>query len=63
MTIAKYLNQSVSMCPERDAIVFGDRRWTFKAYDETVNKLANAFAGAGAGKILRRKLKEIHAES
>jgi 3-oxocholest-4-en-26-oate---CoA ligase len=35
--------------PDQDAIVWGDRRWTYRELDERTNRLANVLHGAGHG--------------
>jgi fatty-acyl-CoA synthase len=35
--------------PDDDAIIWGDRRWTYRELDERANALANVLAGAGHG--------------
>ncbi|WP_306058472.1 fatty acid--CoA ligase [Natronococcus wangiae] len=51
-TIGDTLEQSVDRHPDRDAIVYPrkDQRWTYAAFDERVNRLANALLEAGIEK-------------
>ena len=35
--------------PDKDAIVWGDRRWSYRELDERSNRLANVLHGAGLG--------------
>ncbi len=50
MTIARYLDQMASKYPDRPAIIFGDKRWTYAEYQSVANRFANAFASAGVGR-------------
>ncbi len=36
--------------PEKEALVFKDRRFTYREFDERVNRLANGLASLGVGK-------------
>ncbi|NKE37705.1 fatty acid--CoA ligase [Natronococcus sp. JC468] len=51
-TIGDTLEQTVARYPDRDAIVYPrkDQRWTYAAFDERVNRLANALREAGIEK-------------
>jgi long-chain acyl-CoA synthetase len=41
--------RSLARLPERDAIVFGDRRWSWRGLDDAAGRLAAAFAARGIG--------------
>jgi acyl-CoA synthetase (AMP-forming)/AMP-acid ligase II len=47
MNTIDFLNISAAICPERDAIVFEDRRITFSQLSERTNRLAHALTGLG----------------
>ena len=47
MTIARYLDRIAAKYPDRCAVVFEDKRWTYAEYESIVNRFANAFASAG----------------
>ncbi len=47
MTIARYLDRIVKEYPDRLALIFGDRRWTYAKYGRAINRLANALASIG----------------
>ena len=42
MNTVDFLNISAAICPDRDAIVFEEKRYTFSQLNERVNRLANA---------------------
>ncbi len=46
-TIGDALTRSVARNPEKTALVFGDRSWTFAELDAAVNRVANALLGSG----------------
>ena len=50
MNTTDFLNISYAICPERDAMVFDGRRWSYEQIYERVNRLANAFRGLGIKK-------------
>ena len=50
MNTTDFLNISAAMCPDRDAIVFEGKRYTFSQLNERTNQLANALAGMGVVK-------------
>jgi len=50
MNTTDFLNISAAICPDRDAIVFEDKRYTFSQLNERVNKLANALKKLGVNK-------------
>ena len=47
MTICAYLDGIAEKYPDRPAIVFAGKRWTYAGYAEAVDRFANAFAAAG----------------
>lgn len=49
-TIGSTLSMSAGRCPSRTALVFGDRRYTYRELDSTVNRAARALAAQGLGK-------------
>ncbi|MFC7226671.1 long-chain-fatty-acid--CoA ligase [Salinirubellus salinus] len=51
-TIADTLEQTVDRYPDREAVVYPrrDQRWTYREFDERVNRLANALADLGVEK-------------
>ncbi|MGY2048984.1 acyl-CoA synthetase [Methylobacterium sp. JK268] len=50
MNLAHCLTQAAQRHPERAAIVWGDRHWTWAAYDARVSRLAAALAARGIAK-------------
>ena len=50
MNTIEFLNIAVAICPDRNAIVFEGKRWTFKQLNERVNRLANALRALGIQK-------------
>ncbi len=50
MNTTDFLGISTAICPDRDAIVFEDRRWTYSQLSERVNRLANALLRLGANR-------------
>ena len=48
MTIARYLDRIVEKYPDRPALIFGEKRWTYAEYADAVDRFAAAFALAGA---------------
>ena len=49
MNTTEFLVIAAAIVPEREAIVFDDRRITFEALQDRVNRLANALSGLGVG--------------
>ncbi len=47
MNTTDFLNIATSICPERAAIIFEGKRYTFSQLNERVNRLANAFLNLG----------------
>ncbi len=47
MTVARYLTQTASKYPDRPAITYGEKKWTYSEYDSAVNRFAKSFASAG----------------
>jgi len=47
MTIERYLSVLTAKYPDRQAMIFGEQRWTYKEYESAVNRLANTCAAAG----------------
>jgi fatty-acyl-CoA synthase len=50
MNLASTLAQSALNWPEKTALVFEGKRWTYEQWNRTVNKAAHAFRAAGIGK-------------
>jgi fatty-acyl-CoA synthase len=50
LLVSDFLRRAVDLYPERDAVVSGDLRFTYREFDERVNQLANALLAAGIGK-------------
>ena len=50
MNTTDFLSISYAICPERDAMVFDGRRWSYGQTYERVNRLANAFRDLGIRK-------------
>jgi fatty-acyl-CoA synthase len=50
MNLAQTLTQSAANWPDKTALVFEGRRWTYAQWNRTVNKAAHAFRAAGIGK-------------
>jgi non-ribosomal peptide synthetase component F len=40
-----FLSIANAICPERDAVVFGEKRWTVAHLNERVNRLSHALIG------------------
>jgi fatty-acyl-CoA synthase len=41
LTPLSFLRRSAYMFPEKTAVVYGDRRYTYKEFEERVNRLAS----------------------
>ena len=50
MNLADILTQAASKWPNKSALVFEGRRWTYAQWNRWVNKTAHAFRAAGIGK-------------
>jgi fatty-acyl-CoA synthase len=50
MNLAETLTQSASKFPDKTALVFEGRRWTYAQWNRWVNKTAHAYRAAGIGK-------------
>ena len=50
MPIHKYILQNVKKYPNREAIIYGDRRLTYKELNERANRLANGLIREGIKK-------------
>ncbi|MFC1966667.1 long-chain-fatty-acid--CoA ligase [Chloroflexota bacterium] len=50
MNTAEFLIISTAICPEKDAIVFEEKRYTFSQLNERVNRLGNALSNLGVQK-------------
>ncbi len=50
MNTTDFLNIASAICPDRELMVFQDKRWTFEQTNERVNRLANALTGLGIEK-------------
>lgn len=53
MNTVDILNIAVSICPERDFLVFENRRQSYEKTNERINRLAQALAKLGVGKETR----------
>ena len=47
MNTTDFINISAAICPDRDAVVFEDKRYTFSQLNERTNRLANALLNLG----------------
>lgn len=47
MNLGLTLTRAATNWPDKTALVFEDRRWTYRQWNRLVNKAANAFAGHG----------------
>jgi len=56
----EFLNISSAICPDRTAIVFEGKRYTFSQLNERVNRLANAFLKLGVQKGDRVALLQVN---
>jgi len=50
MNTTDFLNIATAICPDREMMVFHDKRWTFEKTNDRVNRLANALIGLGIEK-------------
>jgi len=50
MNTTDFLSIATAICPDRDAIVFEGKRWTYSQTSERVNRLANALTKLGVKK-------------
>ena len=50
MNLGLTLTQSALKWPEKTALVFEGRNWTYRDWNREVNQAANAFAGHGIGR-------------
>lgn len=50
MNTTDFLNIATAICPDKDAIVFEDKRYTFSQLNERVNRLANGLIKLGVKK-------------
>ena len=50
LTPVNFLARSVAIYPEKTAIVYKDKRYSYKQYQERVNRLANGLKSIGIGK-------------
>jgi fatty-acyl-CoA synthase len=50
MNLGLTLTQSALKWPDKTALVFEGRRWSYRQWNREVNRAANAFAGHGIGK-------------
>jgi long-chain acyl-CoA synthetase len=47
MTVANILSQGKQLYPEKTALIFGDRAWSYRQLDEVTDRLAAAFLDIG----------------
>jgi acyl-CoA synthetase (AMP-forming)/AMP-acid ligase II len=50
MNTTDFLSIATAICPDRDFIVFNDKKWTFMQTHEKINKLANGLISLGVEK-------------
>ncbi|MDI6776809.1 MAG: long-chain-fatty-acid--CoA ligase [Syntrophales bacterium] len=50
MNTTDFLTIAAAICPDRDAIVFEGKRWTYSQISERVNRLSNALTSLGVSK-------------
>lgn len=50
MNTTDFLSIAHAICPERDCMVFGEKRWTYARTNDRINRLANGLAELGVGK-------------
>jgi acyl-CoA synthetase (AMP-forming)/AMP-acid ligase II len=60
MNTTEFLTISSAICPDRLAIIFEGKRYTFDQLNERVNRLANALAGLGVKKGDRVALLQVN---
>ena len=60
MNTAEFLTISSAVCPDRLAIIFEDKRYTFGQLNERVNRLANALSAMGVRKGDRVALLQVN---
>ncbi|MFC1860753.1 class I adenylate-forming enzyme family protein [Chloroflexota bacterium] len=60
MNTGEFLTIPTAICPDRLAIVFEDKRYTFSQLNERVNRLANGLAGLGVKKGDRVALLQVN---
>jgi len=60
MNTADFLNIATSICPDKVAIVFEGKRYTFSQLNERVNKLANALSNLGVSKDDRVAILQVN---
>lgn len=46
-TLGDLLRRSALRYPQRPAVVYGDRAWSYSELDEVINRCANALAAGG----------------
>ncbi len=60
MNTTDFLNIATAICPDKDAIVFEDKRYTFSQLNERVNRLANGLLKLGVKKGDRVSLLQVN---
>jgi len=60
MNTAEFLTIAATICPDRTAIVFEEKRYTFTELSERANRLANAMANLGVKKGDRVALLQVN---
>ncbi|TCP60252.1 fatty-acyl-CoA synthase [Rhodovulum bhavnagarense] len=67
LTPLSYLKRAVQVFPDREAVVYGDRRYTYAQYHDRVTRLASALAAMGVkpGDVVATLLPNVpaHAEA
>ena len=60
MNTTDFINIAAAICPDKTAIVFEDKRYTFSQLNERVNRLANGLAKLGVKKGDRVALMQVN---
>ena len=60
MNTTEFLSIASAICPDKTAIVFEAKRYTFNELNERVNRLANALSGLGVSKGDRVALLQVN---
>ena len=60
MNTTDFLSIATSICPDRDAIIFEGKRYTFSQLNERVDRLANALLKLGMGKGDRLAMLQVN---
>ncbi len=60
MNTTDFLSIATAICPDRDAIVFDEKRWTYSQTSERVNRLSNALTRLGMKKGDRLAILQVN---